>query len=91
MSLYLFISLKDDLGLNLSMKKSTSDNSTRFKTMQIIQNLISTENFILATKNQLVIIQTQNYMIGRSRTMKHKQEGARLYKKCRKIPPNSAS
>ena len=38
-----------------------------------------------------VIIQTQNYMIRRSRTMKHKQEGSGLFKKYRKIPPNSAS
>ena len=44
-SLYLFTHLKENLGLNLSMKNSTSDNSTRFKTMQIIQNQISMENF----------------------------------------------
>ena len=91
MSLYPFIHFKENLGLNLQTTKSTSDNSTKFKTMQIIQNQISMENFIQETKTQLVIIHMLNYMIGRSRTMKHKQEGARLYKKYRKIPPNNAS
>ena len=37
-----------------------------------------------------VIIQTQNYMIGRLRITKHKQDGVGLFKKCRKSPPNSA-
>ena len=37
---------KDNLGLNLLMKKSMFDNSTRFKIMKIILNLISMENFI---------------------------------------------
>ena len=87
-SQYLSIHPKENLGQNLLMKKSTFDNYIKFKTTRTTQNLISMVNYTQGIKIQQVTTQMQNYMIGKSRTTKHKQQGAGLSKKYRKIPPN---
>ena len=90
-SQYLSIHPNENLGQSLLMKKSTSDNYIRYKTMRTTQNPMYMVNYNQEIKIQQVTTQTQNYMIGKSRTTKHKQEVARPFKQYRRNQSNNAS
>ena len=90
-SQYLFIYPKENLGQNLLIKKSTSDNYIRSKTTRTTHNLISMVNCTQGIKIQQGTTLMQNYMIGKSRTMKHMQEDAGPFKKYRRNQSNNAS
>ena len=50
------------------------DSYIKYEKMNIVQNQIYIDNFIWETQTQLVIIQMRNYMVGRWKIMKLKQE-----------------
>ena len=90
-SQYLSTHPKENLGQNLLMKKSTSDNYIKYKIMKTTQNPMSMANFTQVIKIQQDTTQTQNYMIGKSKTTRCKKEVARPFKQCRRNQSNNVS